>query len=72
MLLRAGLTGEFHQLKEILSLAEISTEHKYMYLTQIIILEPDAFINWPVEGFLSYIDAYHNIGLKNYVNHRQQ
>ena len=65
MLLRAGLTGEIHHLKEIISLAEVSTKQKYMHLTLIIILEPAGFNNWPVEGFLSYIAAYHNyIGLK--------
>ena len=51
---------QFHCLKEILSLAEISTEHKYLRLILKFRSpkESAGFRSEPVEVFLSYILGY--------------
>ena len=54
-------TGKFHCLKEILSPAEISTEHKYLRLIFLMVhspKDPVGLINKSAEGFLSYIPAH--------------
>ena len=53
-------TSEFHHLKEILSLANILTEHKYMKLILKVHSpnEPAEFINELAEVFLSYIPVH--------------
>ena len=52
--------GKFHCLKEILSLAEISTKHKYLRLILNVHSpkKPAGFNNEPAEFFLSYISGH--------------
>ena len=57
MSLEEPVTGEFYRLKEILSLANIYTEHKYLRLSLKVHSprEPAGFIIEPAGVFLTYI-----------------